>query len=217
MTAGRALALLAVAYLVGSIPWSFLIVKLARGVDVRTVGSGNVGATNVLRTAGKKAGVIALVLDLAKGVAAVLVSRRVGAPPEVVACSGVAVVLGHIFPIFLRFRGGKGVATAAGALGALEPRVLLASLLLFLAVVAWKRYVSLGSIVVAAAFPLFLWIAQRLDWEERDSWQLLGSFTICLIVIAKHRTNIERLWKGTERRLGEPRPDSAQPAGEAGL
>lgn len=217
MTPGRALTLLAVAYLLGSIPWSFLIVKLTRGLDVRTVGSGNVGATNVMRTAGKKAGLFALILDLAKGVAAVLVSRRVGAPPEVVACSGAAVVLGHIFPVFLRFRGGKGVATAAGALGALEPRVLLASLVLFAVVVAWKRYVSLGSIVVAAAFPLLLWIAQRFEWEERDPWQLLGSSAIGLIVIAKHRSNIERLWHGTERRLGEPRPDSARPAGEAGL
>lgn len=212
MTIGRALALLAASYLVGSIPWSYLIVRLTQGLDVRQVGSGNVGATNVLRTAGKKAGIVALVLDVSKGVAAVVVSRALESPPGVVACAAVAVVLGHIFPIFLGFRGGKGVATAAGALGALEPIVLAACLVLFLAVVGWKRYVSLGSVVVAAVFPVLLWVGQRMGWARGDRWELLGTAAIGLIVIARHRTNIERLWKGTERRLGEPR---TAPAGGA--
>lgn len=211
-TPGATVALLAGAYLLGSIPWSYLIVRLAQGLDVRTVGSGNVGATNVMRTAGKKAGGLALVLDVGKGVAAVLVSRALEASSLVVGCAAVAVVLGHIFPIFLGFRGGKGVATAAGALGALEPAVLLACLVLFVAVVVWKRYVSLGSVLVAAAFPLVLWIAQRQGWARSDSWELLGAATIGLIVIARHRGNIERLWKGTERRLGQPKP-VAEPIG----
>ena len=210
---GGTIALLAGAYLLGSIPWSYLIVRLTQGLDVRTVGSGNVGATNVLRTAGKKAGGLALVLDVGKGVAAVLVSRALEAPSSAVGCAAVAVVLGHVFPIFLKFRGGKGVATAAGALGALEPAVLLVCLLLFVAVVLWKRYVSLGSIVVAAAFPLVLWAAQRRGWARSDVWELLGAAAIGLIVIARHRGNIERLWKGTERRLGEPK--GPQPAGGA--
>jgi glycerol-3-phosphate acyltransferase PlsY len=214
LTTAGTVALLAGAYLLGSIPWSYLIVRLTQGLDVRTVGSGNVGATNVLRTAGKKAGGVALVLDVAKGVAAVLVSRALEASSLAVGCAAVAVVLGHIYPIFLGFRGGKGVATAAGALGALEPAVLLVCLLLFVAVVVWKRHVSLGSIVVAATFPLVLWAAQRRGWARSDAWELLGAATIGLIVIARHRGNIERLWKGTERRLGEPRngPEPAEGA-----
>lgn len=208
------MALLAGAYLLGSIPWSYLVVRLVQGLDVRTVGSGNVGATNVMRTAGKKAGGLALVLDVGKGVAAVLVSRALEASSLVVGCAAVAVVLGHIFPIFLKFQGGKGVATAAGALGALEPAVLLACLLLFVAVVVWKRYVSLGSVVVAAAFPLVLWIAQRLGWTRSDTWELFGAATIGVIVIARHRGNLERLWKGTERRLGQPKTVAAPAGGE---
>src|ERR1700688_277123 len=142
------------AYLLGSIPWSYLIVKLAKGRDVRTVGSGNAGATNVMRPAGKPAGSAALLLDCGKGIAAVAAARALGASSAVVGAAATAVVIGHIYPVFLGFRGGKGVATASGALGALEPAVLAAVMVLFVLVVAWKRIISLGSITAAAAFPL---------------------------------------------------------------
>ena len=151
-----AAALVAGAYLLGSISFSYLIVRVLQGRDVRTVGSGNAGATNVLRAAGKLPGIAALVLDVAKGVAAVVIARSLAAPPPVVGGCAVAVVLGHVFPVFLGFRGGKGVATAAGALGALAPLALVPAVVVLVAVVAWKRYVSLGSIVAALTFPAAL-------------------------------------------------------------
>lgn len=205
MSQGLALGLVVAAYLLGSIPFSYLIGKAAAGTDVRKVGSGNVGATNVMRAAGKKAGIAALGLDIAKGVGAVLLVRWLAAPTWAVGAAAVAVMLGHCFPIFLGFRGGKGVATSAGALGALAPTALLLVLAVFVAVVAWKRYVSLGSIVGAACFPLCVWTAQRLGWEEREPWLLLASALIALIVIVKHRSNLARLRQGVEPRLGERR------------
>lgn len=209
MSTGAQMALLVAAYLVGSIPWSYLIVRLAQGMDIRTVGSGNVGATNVLRTAGKKAGIAALLLDATKGVAVVLVARVLGAPPSVVGVAAVAVVLGHVFPVFLGFRGGKGVATAAGALGALAPVVLAFSLLGFIVLVVWKRYVSLGSVVTAVLFPVLAWIGGRIGWIARDErpWVVLSSTAIAAVVLLKHQSNLRRLLQGTERRLGEARID----------
>lgn len=218
MTGGRSLAILAAAYLLGSIPWSYLIVRLTQGVDVRTVGSGNVGATNAMRAGGKKVGIAALVLDTGKGIAAVLVARALGAPPVLVGGAAMAVVLGHVFPVFLGFRGGKGVATAAGVLGALEPRVMAAGLAVFVLLVVWKRFVSLGSVVVAGLFPVLAWIGQRLGWTERDPGVLYTSVAIGAVVIARHRLNIVRLLQGTERRLGEPRsrPSAAVEAAGGG-
>jgi acyl phosphate:glycerol-3-phosphate acyltransferase len=201
----RLAGIVVLAYLLGSIPFSFLIVKLLAGKDVRRVGSGNVGATNAMRAAGKAAGVAALLLDIAKGVAAVVIARRLGAPSAVVGAAAVAVVLGHCYPVWLGFRGGKGVATSAGAMGALAPPAMALTLLAFLAVVAWKRYVSLGSILSASLFPLFVWATQRLAWEERDPWLLLSAVLIALIVVVKHRSNLERLRQGIEPRLGERR------------
>jgi glycerol-3-phosphate acyltransferase PlsY len=203
---GTALAIIAAAYLVGSIPWSYLIVRVLQGLDIRALGSGNVGATNVLRTAGKGAGIAALLLDAGKGVAVVLVTRALDAPPYVVCVSAVAVVLGHVFPVFLRFRGGKGVATAAGALGALAPLALALSLLGFIVIVVWKRYVSLGSIVSTVLFPLFAWIGDRIGWVRHEGpWVVLSSTAIAAVVLARHGANLRRLFQGTERRLGESR------------
>jgi glycerol-3-phosphate acyltransferase PlsY len=193
------------AYLIGSIPFSFLIVKLVAHEDVRRVGSGNVGATNAMRAAGKAAGVAALLLDVAKGVAAVLIARRLGAAPGVVGAAAVAVVLGHCYPVWLGFRGGKGVATSAGAMGALAPPAMVMTLIAFLAVVSWKRYVSLGSMVAASLFPLFTYASQRLGWEDPEPRLLLAGVLIALIVVVKHRSNLERLRQGVEPRLGERR------------
>jgi acyl phosphate:glycerol-3-phosphate acyltransferase len=203
MTASSATGIVVLAYLLGSIPFSFLIVKLVARKDVRSVGSGNVGATNAMRAAGKAAGVTALLLDVLKGVAAVLVARRLGAPPALVGAAAVSVMLGHCYPVWLGFQGGKGVATSAGAMGALAPPAMTLSLLAFLISVVWKRYVSLGSILAAALFPLFVWVTQRLGWEERDPWLLLAAAVIGLFVFFKHRSNLERIRQGTEPRIGE--------------
>jgi glycerol-3-phosphate acyltransferase PlsY len=152
-----------------------------------------------------------LVLDVAKGVTAVAVPRAFEAPPSVVGGAAVAVVLGHVFPVFFGFRGGKGVATSAGALGTLVPAAMALGLVVFVAVVAWKRYVSLGSIVTAALFPLLIGLVLRLGWvKSGGTWLLLPSAAIALIVIAGHGKNLRRLRQGTEHRLGEPR---AEPEG----
>ncbi len=223
MSAGTGLAIAASAYLLGSIPFSYLIVKFAKGRDVRTVGSGNAGATNVMRAAGKAAGVVALLLDCGKGVTAVAAARGMGAAPWVVGAAAAAVVAGHVFPVFLGFRGGKGVATAAGALGALEPAVMAACLVLFVLVVAWKRIISLGSMVAASAFPLLLLAGARLGWlRPLGAWPVAAAFAIVALIVVRHAANIERLRQGIEPRLGDrrrpaapvPPPPSPAPAAE---
>ncbi|HKV09510.1 MAG TPA: glycerol-3-phosphate 1-O-acyltransferase PlsY [Thermoanaerobaculia bacterium] len=206
MSTGLSVAFVAGAYLLGSISWSVLLVRLLQGMDVRSVGSGNAGATNVMRTAGKKAGAAVLVLDIGKGIAAVAVPRSLDAPPAVVGGAAVAVVLGHVFPVFFAFRGGKGVATSAGALGTLSPVAMALGLLVFVAIVTWKRYVSLGSVVTAALFPVFAWMSHRQGWTEHGGrWTILAGALIALLVLIKHQGNLRRLWRGTEPRLGEVR------------
>jgi glycerol-3-phosphate acyltransferase PlsY len=203
MSAPLAAALLIGAYLLGSISFSIVVVRLLRGTDVRSVGSGNAGATNTMRAAGKGAGVAVLLLDLGKGAAAVVVPRSLDAPPSVVGAAAVAVVLGHLFPVFFGFRGGKGVATSAGALGALAPAAMALGLLVFVAVVHWKRYVSLGSVVTAALFPLLAWFGHRRGWiDYGGGWLLLASATIALLILIKHSSNLQRIRQGTEPRLG---------------
>lgn len=210
-------AILAAAYLLGSIPFSYMIVKLAKGRDVRTVGSGNAGATNVMRAAGKAAGAAALLLDVAKGIGAVAGARALGASPAVIGGAAVAVVLGHVFPVFLGFRGGKGVATSAGAMGALAPGVLAAAMAIFVLVVAWKRTISLGSITAAACFPLLLLAGERLGWlEPGGAGPALAAFAIAALIVWKHRANLDRLRRGVEPRLGERRAATATPAPPAG-
>lgn len=197
-------ALVLGAYLLGSVSWSTVIVRALSGLDIRTVGSGNAGASNVLRSAGGKPAALVLFLDIAKGAIAVLFARFVQAAPPVVGAVAFAVVLGHVFPLFFGFRGGKGVATAAGSLGALAPVALLLGLVVFLAVVAWKRYVSLGSMVTAALFPALAWLGQRLGWgNPEDPWLVISSAAIGAVVLVKHRRNWWRLRRGLEPRLGE--------------
>ncbi len=214
MSPGMAVALVAGAYLLGSVSFSVVLVKLVQGLDVRTVGSGNAGATNVMRAAGKKAGAAVLALDVIKGMTAVAVPRALDAPPAVVGSAAVAVVLGHVFPVFFGFRGGKGVATSAGALGMLAPAAMALGLAVFAAVVLWKRYVSLGSIVTAALFPFLAGLGVRLGWTPSGGpWLVLSSAGIGLLIVFKHQRNLQRLWRGTEPRLGERR---RKPAGEMG-
>jgi glycerol-3-phosphate acyltransferase PlsY len=198
----RAAIVVVMAYLLGALPFSVWIAR-ARGVDVRKVGSGNPGATNVLRAAGRGAGLLALACDVGKGVVAVLLARLLLPSPWWWGWAALAVVCGHVFSVFLRFRGGKGVATAAGALGAVSPLALGAAMVVFVATVALTRYVSLGSMLGAIAFPAALW------WLAPDTFAratrtslLMSSGLIALLVLVRHRANLERLLAGTENKLG---------------
>jgi len=207
------LALVAGSYLLGSVSFSVLIVRAVRGFDLRERGSGNAGATNTLRTAGPVAAVAVLLLDVGKGVAAVLAARALGAPGPVVGAAAGAAVVGHTFPLYYGLRGGKGVATATGALGTLAPLPALPAAAVFFAVVAATRYVSLGSICALALFPAFVYLAGRVGWTEpAPGWLLATAAGVAALVVGKHRGNLERLIAGEENRLGERR-DREEEAG----
>jgi len=203
----RGMIILAGAYALGSVPWSVWVARWTRGIDVRTVGSGNPGATNVLRSAGRGPGIAALAGDVLKGVLAVLLARLLAPSAAWLGLAALAAVCGHVFSVFLDFRGGKGVATAAGALGTVSPPAFLVALAVFAVVVGLTRYVSLGSIVAALAFPVALWLlpGPGVDAEARIAI-LTSSTLIALLVVARHRSNLERLMAGTESRLGR-RPE----------
>ena len=185
-------------YLLGSIPFGFLLAKLFGRTDVRTAGSGNIGATNVLRVAGPAAGILTLLLDAGKGWLSVWIASRVlHADSGIIVAGGFLALVGHCFPVWLRFRGGKGVATAAGVFLALCPKALLAALILFALVVWYSRYVSLGSLVAAAAIPLLVYLL----WAPHFAPPIivtLGGIAIALLVIYQHRANIGRLIRGEE-------------------
>jgi glycerol-3-phosphate acyltransferase PlsY len=191
---------LAAAYLVGSIPFSYLVARAFGIADVRQVGSGNVGATNVMRSAGKGPGIVALVLDALKGVAAtVAASRLFPDSPWLPPLAALAAVLGHVFPVWLGFKGGKGVATGAGALAPLAPVATAGAAAVFLLTVAITRIVSLGSILSAAALA---GIAFLLGNSRPVA---ICASVVAALVVFKHKGNIERLLQGTERRLGSGR------------
>jgi glycerol-3-phosphate acyltransferase PlsY len=196
-----AAALIAGANLVGSIPFSYLLVRWLRHQDVRQVGSGNPGATNVLRAAGRAAAIATLALDLAKGAVPVVAARTLDQEPGVVGAAAAAAVVGHVFPLYLGFRGGKGVATAAGAFGALSPPALGVTALLFALTVAWRRIVSLGSMVAAAAFPLVYWLLGR-GGAPVSPRVLFAAVAISALVLVRHRDNLRRLVQGREPTLG---------------
>ncbi len=190
----------AVSYLLGSIPFGYLLVRMFTGEDVRASGSGNIGATNVARKS-PALGVATLFLDAAKGLAAVLVARVLfGGPHQqlIITTAAFFAVLGHLFPVWLKFRGGKGVATSLGAFILLTPKSILCMVALFLIIAVAFRYVSLGSVAVATAFPLLAWALR----EYVDSRQLIFIALVSLLVIWKHRQNIGRLAAGTESKLG---------------
>jgi len=208
-------ALIAVAYLLGSIPFSYLVVRLFAGADIRQHGSRNVGATNVARTFGKTPGIIALALDIAKGFGAVFAAQWLVALPQWplaangeasalhshafwIALAGLVAVVGHMFPVWLRFHGGKGVATATGAFLAISPTAVLGALIVFAIVLLATRFVSLASMLSAASVPIFFRYLVHAPW-----WTVLVSIIIATLVIAKHHSNIARLAGGSERRMGE--------------
>ena len=189
------------AYLLGSIPFGLLLTKLFGGGDVRKTGSGNIGATNVARVVGPLAGILTLVFDTAKGTAAVWLAGRVSDESAAwMMIAAFAVLLGHCFPVWLKFKGGKGVATALGVFLALCPLAAVSALLLFILCVAYWRYVSLGSVAAAAAMPLliyFLWVPRHAPPIIVDA----GTLAIALLVIYKHDGNLQRLVEGSEPRF----------------
>jgi glycerol-3-phosphate acyltransferase PlsY len=193
-----------IAYLIGSIPFGYVIVRATRGGDVRQTGSGGTGATNVSRTAGKRAGVITLILDALKGAIAIIIVRLlVGVAGDwVIAAAAIAAIVGHIFPVWLRFRGGKGVATGVGVFLMLAPVAVLCAGVLFVAIVSLTRYVSLGSIIAAATIPLFVWLQSIFVEPVADLRPLLTAAIVgALLIVFAHRGNIGRLARGTESRI----------------
>jgi len=190
---------LALAYLLGSIPCSFLVARFFGVPDVREVGSGNVGATNVMRSAGKVAGILAFALDASKGAIAALAAQRLASGPVLPPLAAAAAVLGHMFPVWLGFRGGKGVATGAGAFLPLAPLATAAAISAFVLTALATRYVSLGSVVgtLTLATAAFLTGA-----HPAVAW---SATVIGALVVFKHRANLERIVRGTESRVGDSR------------
>ena len=202
-------ALVAVAYLLGSIPFGLLVVKATSGSDIRKAGSGNIGAANVARNAGALAGALTLLLDAGKGYLAVwLAARETGASERWMIAAAAAAVVGHVFPIWLRFRGGKGVATGLGVMLPICWQAVAAAALVWILVVAFWRYSSLGSISAAAAMPVLVYFFYA-PGHAPPTVVSLGTILIAALIIAKHRQNIGRLAAGTETRLwsnhGKPR------------
>jgi acyl phosphate:glycerol-3-phosphate acyltransferase len=186
--------MLIVAYFIGGIPFGFLLVRWKTGEDVRTKGSGNIGATNVLRSEGKALGIATLLLDIGKGWTAVWLMARFGSTePLWTALAALAVIGGHAFPAVLKFQGGKAVASFVGAFLYLAPLPLLAITIIFVAVVAATRYISLGSIIGAGLFPLGVWMI-----DHPDKWLILAACIGGAFIIWRHRGNLERLLAGTE-------------------
>jgi len=189
------IALIGFAYLLGSIPSGYVLGKLS-GVDVRQAGSGNVGATNVARAVGKRQGVLTLLADVLKGMAPVAIGLWMQLQPETIAMVASAAFLGHLYPIFLKFRGGKGVATGLGALLIIAPLATMLLVGVFVAVAFPTRLVSLSSIIAAALAPLVLWM-----FFQPPAIVWMGAFLAAMIVW-RHRGNIQRLLAGTEPRFG---------------
>ena len=195
------LGLIALAYLLGSIPFGLILAKLFGGRDIRKSGSGNIGATNVARVAGPAAGIATLLLDAGKGAAAVWLGGRYSDhAATILMLAGIAALLGHCFSLWLKFKGGKGVATALGIFLMLAPVAALADLVFFLAVVLMWRYVSLGSISAAAAMPLLVYFF----WAPGHAPPLVvtfGTLFTAALVVFKHEANLQRLVEGTEPKL----------------
>jgi acyl phosphate:glycerol-3-phosphate acyltransferase len=187
----------AYSYLLGSIPFGYILVRAFRGQDVRQTGSGNIGATNVSRTS-KGLGALTLALDALKGLAAVVITRAIFPGDEtLLGAAALFAIVGHMFPVWLRFRGGKGVATGLGSFVILAPKTILVMLAVFVVIFLAFRYVSLASILTVALFPLLAWILE----PERISQVLPFIAAACVLIVAKHHENIHRLLARTEPRF----------------
>jgi glycerol-3-phosphate acyltransferase PlsY len=200
------LLIVTAAYLLGSIPSGYLLVRLFRHQDIRSVGSGNIGATNVLRSGGKSLGAATFLVDLLKGASAVWLGAFLAVlllphtpVRNIEALAALSAVLGHMFPVWLGFRGGKGVATGFGVFLVVAPLAALSSFLVFALILAFSRYVSLASILGAISFPIFAWF---LVTGDRPPFFIGVQVAVAVLIIAKHHQNIRRLLAGTESRLG---------------
>jgi len=197
---------LAVAYLLGSIPFGYLLVKHAftRGEDVRQIGSGGTGATNVTRRAGPAAGLLTYLLDVGKGMGAVALMRLVAEGDYFwIGAAGIAAIVGHIFPIFLGFRGGKGVATGVGIYVVMAPYSVIAALLLWAVTVFFTRYVSLGSLVAAGALPALTWLFYGiLHTNPHSTAMIIIALCAFALILFAHRENVRRLMRGEEKKVG---------------
>jgi len=187
--------LLVISFILGSIPFGIIIAK-AKGVDLKKVGSGNIGATNVLRSLGKWPAILTLLGDVLKGTAAVAIGRYLGVGPVYEGLAGISAILGHNFSLFLGFRGGKGVATSLGVLSIYSPQTALVTFIIWLVVVIFTKYSSLGAIVSFVLLPINILL---FNGKER----LLAAVLISILIIIRHRENIQRLMNGTERKIGQ--------------
>jgi glycerol-3-phosphate acyltransferase PlsY len=189
------LLLVATAYLIGSVPFALILARRLGTRDLRRIGSGNLGAANVLRTSGVRAGVIVMLLDIAKGAGSVILAHRFEGG-AVTAAAGLAAIVGHVFPVWLRFRGGKGVATACGVFSVLTPLAIGPSLAVFLCAVWMTRYISVGSILASVALP-------PIAYATGSPAPVLGAaLAASTLIVIRHRTNLARVLAGTEQRIG---------------
>ena len=182
-------------YLLGSLPMAYLLSRFGYGIDIRTQGSGNIGATNALRTLGNRAGAVVLLLDMVKVLLPLTVGRILQLPGHILLYGGAAAVIGHNWPIFLRFKGGKGVAVSAGLLLFFYPVPGLIAVLVFIAVIAKSRYASLASLLCAGIAPLAVYLCGYSDWDVAYTGVLAA------LLVYQHRGNIQRLLTGSERKL----------------
>lgn len=205
------IAALIIAYLLGSIPFGWLIVRLKAGKDIRTAGSGGTGATNVMRNMGRAAGLLTFALDILKGFLAVMIARWLtGAGQDttwIVAASAIAAMAGHIFPVWLKFKAGKGVATGVGVFLAITPIAVLCTLAVFILIVWKTRYVSLGSIVASTLMLFWAWLWNGIVWPSPFLPQIMvGLGGGIALIVFKHTDNIKRLLAGNENKFGAAKP-----------
>jgi glycerol-3-phosphate acyltransferase PlsY len=185
-----------IGYGVGSLPLGYLVANRAKGIDLRRVGSGNVGAANVYRTAGLAAALIVVLVDVAKGASSVFFAARLTTGAADPVAAGVAAIIGHVYPVWLRFHGGKGVATACGVFWMLAPLATAAAATMFVLIVWLTRYVSLGSIVATLALPPLAW------FTDKSIPVVIGAALAAALIVQRHHANLGRLQRGSERRLG---------------
>jgi glycerol-3-phosphate acyltransferase PlsY len=200
--AAKYAVVLPLAYLLGSIPWGYFLLHWQRGIDIREYGSGRTGMSNVLRTAGGRVATVVLLLDLGKGVLAVLLAREIIGTTSGEVVAGLLALIGHNWPVFLKFRGGRGIATGLGSLSIMAPLAAVIGMIVFIPITLISRYLSLGSItgVITSCLSL-LALALVGMYSSTYAWY---AFVGGAIIIWQHRDNIQRLMRGTERRLGSP-------------
>ena len=200
--AARYSAVLPLAYLLGSISWGYMLLQWKMGVDVREFGSGRTGMSNVLRTGGAKSAVVVLTLDIGKGVMAVVLAREVIGTNGAEVAAGLIVLAGHNWPVFLQFKGGRGILTALGGLALMVPVAAIIATATFLTVIALSRYISLGSVIGVTIGALAI-LALALAGVNSGTYMIYG-FIACAMLVWQHRDNLQRIRDGNERRLGQP-------------